>query len=97
MADTETTPGSAGPDLISDFMTKYKHDSQEWINYMDYTMTYLKEVVKKNAIPSLVIGRVKGAAKLEQKLRKQHTFWKYSTEMHIINNLVDFVGLRVSS
>lgn len=64
---------------------------------MNYTMTYLREVVKENEIPSLVTGRVKEADKVERKLRKQHPFWKYSTETQILNNLVDFVGLRVSS
>jgi ppGpp synthetase/RelA/SpoT-type nucleotidyltranferase len=97
MSDTETTPASVEPDIIGDFLIKYKQDSQEWRNYMEYTQAYLKRVVKQNDIPSLVTGRVKEAAKLEQKLRKQNPFWRYSTEKHILNTLVDLIGLRVSS
>ncbi|KAH7076600.1 hypothetical protein BKA63DRAFT_564984 [Paraphoma chrysanthemicola] len=84
-------------DPISDFISKYKRETRRWQDYLNYTMSFLETAVKEEAIPSMVAGRVKKPEKVEGKLRKKHSFYRYACEKHILNNLVDFVGLRISA
>lgn len=97
MSSTEQTPGVPHRDVISDFITKYKRDSQQWHAYMSHALSHLDTAVKEDGIASIVTGRVKKPAKVEEKLRKKQSFYEYGCEKHILNNMVDFIGLRVSA
>ncbi|KAF2830361.1 hypothetical protein CC86DRAFT_402405 [Ophiobolus disseminans] len=91
----QLNPGQT--DVIEAFRAEYEHDLEKWQSYMNYTLAYLKKFVKKEKVASLITGRVKEPAKVEKKLRKKQPFYKYGCGKDILNNLVDFVGLRISA
>jgi ppGpp synthetase/RelA/SpoT-type nucleotidyltranferase len=89
--------GSSEMDIIAAFLTKYEKDRPEWEKFKDHALRYLERTLEEENIPSQVIGRTKEPDSVKEKLKKQESFYRYTSEEHILKNMVDFVGLRVSA
>src|SRR5690242_3683912 len=88
---------SSPPDVIDRFIDKYKRDSREWGEYLEHTRRILETAIKEKGIAGVVTGRLKQPDKAEVKLRKRQGFYNYQSDEDILNNLVDFVGLRIAA
>ncbi|PVI03013.1 hypothetical protein DM02DRAFT_699360 [Periconia macrospinosa] len=69
----------------------------KWAEYLEYTRRILNAAIKDRKIAGVVTGRLKLPDKAEAKLRKRQGFYNYQSEEDILNNLVDFVGLRIAA
>ena len=63
---------------------------------MNLTLKICKEMLKKRNVEANVTGRVKSKDSLMKKLYCWHSTSNFSNRQAILNNRLDFVGLRIS-
>jgi ppGpp synthetase/RelA/SpoT-type nucleotidyltranferase len=93
-----TPPSSshANRDEIKDFMKEFEDHRSDWEQLKDYAIGVINDNLKNSEILAQVTGRVKSNDSLEKKLRARNAEKPYISRDDILNNQIDFVGLRIA-
>ncbi|KAI1445388.1 hypothetical protein F5Y02DRAFT_417917 [Annulohypoxylon stygium] len=82
-------------DIIHSFVVTYEQERGEWNKLKERALGICNSGLKDIDVMSTVTGRVKTTGSLIKKLENRHAFKKYSDKSSIMNDQLDFVGLRI--
>ena len=98
---TETQDSNSGvpqvqyDDPIEDALYDFEWSRKAWEHLKDYALIIINDGLKNLNIMAFVSGRVKSYESLEKKLRKRNLQKPYQNYEDIMDDQLDFIGLRI--
>lgn len=83
-------------DPVQDFVAVYRQERDEWERLKNRALDICHVGLKEISVMSLVTSRVKNADSLKKKLGTRNNLKAYSSQSSIMNDQLDFVGLRIA-
>ncbi|KAK8040709.1 hypothetical protein PG991_000497 [Apiospora marii] len=83
-------------DVVNSFMATYEQELGQWEQLKNCAIGICMDGLKQIGILGLVTGRVKSVKSLRKKLENRHSIKAYHDEESIMQDQLDFVGLRIA-
>ncbi|KAG6356168.1 hypothetical protein INS49_015555 [Diaporthe citri] len=83
-------------DPIEDFVAVYRRERDQWECLKNRAFDVCNAGLKQIGVMSLVTSRVKNADSLKKKLDSRNNLKAYSSQSSIMDDQLDFVGLRIA-
>lgn len=83
-------------EVINQFIATYQQERSQWEHLKDRAVEICNKVLEETAVMGNVTGRVKAEDSLKKKLENRMPDKKYRDQNSIMNDQLDFVGLRIA-